>query len=262
MYAVIKTGGKQYRVAADEILEIERLKGEAGDAIEFGEVLMIADGDTVDVGVAPRVGRHCRRRDRVAHPRTEAHRLQEAPPQALSPPQRPPPGFDGSAHHRDPDRRRQACEESRSRAGGRQEPRRLAPAPAQTEQASSAARRGHEQACRTSQAEEAPRAQSQGRGRSQRIRRIETWHTRKQAVHPATAAIRRAAVSASRCFGGETVVPGNIIIRQRGTKWHPGTGVGLGKDHTIFATVAGTVTFRAGRDDRKFVSVHPVKAAE
>jgi large subunit ribosomal protein L27 len=65
-----------------------------------------------------------------------------------------------------------------------------------------------------------------------------------------------------KCFGGETVVPGNIIIRQRGTKWHPGTGVGLGKDHTIFATVAGTVTFRAGRDDRKFVSVHPVKAAE
>ena len=65
-----------------------------------------------------------------------------------------------------------------------------------------------------------------------------------------------------KCFGGESVIPGNIIIRQRGTKWHPGTGVGMGKDHTIFATVAGTVTFRASRDDRKFVSVSPVKAAE
>ena len=43
-------------------------------------------------------------------------------------------------------------------------------------------------------------------------------------------------------FGGETVVAGNIIIRQRGTKWHPGTNVGLGKDHTIFALVDGKVT--------------------
>ena len=65
-----------------------------------------------------------------------------------------------------------------------------------------------------------------------------------------------------KCFGGETVVPGNIIIRQRGTKWHPGTGVGIGKDHTIFATVAGTVTFRSSRDNKTFVSVAPVKAAE
>ena len=45
-------------------------------------------------------------------------------------------------------------------------------------------------------------------------------------------------------FGGEDVVAGNIIIRQRGTKWHPGTGVGLGKDHTIYALVDGKVTFR------------------
>ena len=42
-------------------------------------------------------------------------------------------------------------------------------------------------------------------------------------------------------FGGEAVIPGNIIIRQRGTKWHPGTGVGMGIDHTIYATVGGTV---------------------
>jgi large subunit ribosomal protein L27 len=63
-------------------------------------------------------------------------------------------------------------------------------------------------------------------------------------------------------FGGETVIPGNIIVRQRGTKVHPGTGVGMGKDHTIFATVAGTVSFRATRNDRQTVSVIPPKAAE
>ena len=63
-------------------------------------------------------------------------------------------------------------------------------------------------------------------------------------------------------FGGEHVIPGNIIIRQRGTKWHPGTGVGIGKDHTIFATVAGTVTFRRTKGDRQTVSVVPPVAAE
>ena len=63
-------------------------------------------------------------------------------------------------------------------------------------------------------------------------------------------------------FGGESVIPGNIIVRQRGTVVHPGTGVGLGRDHTIFATVAGTVTFRATKGDRQTVSVIPAAAAE
>jgi large subunit ribosomal protein L27 len=63
-------------------------------------------------------------------------------------------------------------------------------------------------------------------------------------------------------FGGESVIPGNIIVRQRGTKWHPGTGVGLGRDHTIFATVAGRVSFRTSKDDKTVVSVIPVPAGE
>jgi large subunit ribosomal protein L27 len=64
-------------------------------------------------------------------------------------------------------------------------------------------------------------------------------------------------------FGGEVVAPGNIVIRQRGTKWWPGEGVGLGRDHTIFAVSEGAVTFRKGFKGRTFVSVLPVaKAAE
>ena len=63
-------------------------------------------------------------------------------------------------------------------------------------------------------------------------------------------------------FGGEGVVAGNIIIRQRGTKWHPGTNVGLGKDHTIFALVDGTVKFATKSGGKSFVSVEPMKAAE
>ena len=58
-------------------------------------------------------------------------------------------------------------------------------------------------------------------------------------------------------FGGEFVVPGNIIIRQRGTKLHPGTGVGIGKDHTIFATIDGAVKFQKKSGGRRFVSVEP-----
>jgi len=56
-------------------------------------------------------------------------------------------------------------------------------------------------------------------------------------------------------FGGEMVRAGNIIVRQRGTKFHPGTNVGIGKDDTIFATADGIVTFRKGRNDRRTVSV-------
>ncbi|MDE3060244.1 MAG: 50S ribosomal protein L27 [Pseudomonadota bacterium] len=56
-------------------------------------------------------------------------------------------------------------------------------------------------------------------------------------------------------FGGEIVVPGNIIVRQRGTKVHPGTGVGMGLDHTIFATAQGKVEFRQKQGGKMFVSV-------
>ncbi len=62
-------------------------------------------------------------------------------------------------------------------------------------------------------------------------------------------------------FGGEVVVPGNIIARQRGNKWWPGAGVGEGKDHTIFATVEGNVTFRKGFKGRTFISVMPLAQA-
>ena len=62
-------------------------------------------------------------------------------------------------------------------------------------------------------------------------------------------------------FGGEAVIPGNIIVRQRGTKWWPGEGVGLGKDHTIFATAEGHVKFHKGLKGRTFISVLPSQEA-
>jgi large subunit ribosomal protein L27 len=56
-------------------------------------------------------------------------------------------------------------------------------------------------------------------------------------------------------FGGERVIPGNILVRQRGTQWHPGSGVGMGTDHTIFAVIEGAVEFKTKRKGRVFVSV-------
>ena len=56
-------------------------------------------------------------------------------------------------------------------------------------------------------------------------------------------------------FGGEAVIPGNIIVRQRGTKWHAGDNVGIGKDHTLFALKEGNVKFQKGFKNRTFVSV-------
>jgi large subunit ribosomal protein L27 len=63
-------------------------------------------------------------------------------------------------------------------------------------------------------------------------------------------------------FGGEAVVAGNIIVRQRGTKWATGTGVGLGKDHTIYALIDGNVAFRTRANNKVHVSVVPAEAAE
>jgi len=60
-----------------------------------------------------------------------------------------------------------------------------------------------------------------------------------------------------RRYGGEAVIPGNIIVRQRGTKFHPGTNVGIGKDHTLFALSDGKVTFTRKTGGRTFANVVP-----
>lgn len=62
-------------------------------------------------------------------------------------------------------------------------------------------------------------------------------------------------------YGGEHVIPGNILVRQRGTKWHPGSGVGMGTDHTIFAVVEGSVEFKTKRNGRVYVSVRNEETA-
>ncbi len=64
-----------------------------------------------------------------------------------------------------------------------------------------------------------------------------------------------------KLYGGEAAISGNILVRQRGTKFWPGQNVGMGKDHTLFATTDGAVTFHKGLKGRTFVSVLPVAEA-
>jgi len=63
-----------------------------------------------------------------------------------------------------------------------------------------------------------------------------------------------------KIYGGQSCKAGNIIVRQRGTEFHPGTNMGMGKDHTLFALVDGTVNFKVTREDKRIVSVIPAEA--
>ncbi|WAJ26966.1 50S ribosomal protein L27 [Antarcticirhabdus aurantiaca] len=65
-----------------------------------------------------------------------------------------------------------------------------------------------------------------------------------------------------KLFGGQAARAGNIIVRQRGTRWHPGANVGIGKDHTLFALTDGTVTFQTKARGRAFVSINPNPMAD
>ena len=64
-----------------------------------------------------------------------------------------------------------------------------------------------------------------------------------------------------KIYGGQVCKAGNILVRQRGTSHHPGLNVGMGKDHTLFALIDGTVVFRKKRDNKSYVSVEPVVSA-
>ena len=65
-----------------------------------------------------------------------------------------------------------------------------------------------------------------------------------------------------KIFGGQVAIAGNIIVRQRGTHHHPGSNVGIGKDHTLFALTDGLVEFRKKKDNRSFVSIVPLETAQ
>ena len=185
-YAVIKTGGKQYRVEEGQTLLVERLPDEPGATVELTPLLLAGDGDPVfDADkLAGSLGAGGDRRPRA---RQEAAGVQVQAQARLPPPHRSPAGAHPPANHED---------------------------------------------------REVAMAHKKGLGSSRNGRDSNS---------------KRLGV---KVFAGQTVSGGEIIVRQRGTRFKPGDGVGIGKDDTIFAKSAGVVQFRAGRRGR-VISVSP-----
>ena len=179
MFAVIKAGGKQYRVAAEDVIRIDRVKGEPGEIVEFGEVLVLG-GDTPQLGMPTIAGRQRCRRGAPAHARRQGDRLQEAPAQEFAPQARLPPGILGDPHHRDPDRRGQALEDgaaaaqARAQAEGRRrrKPRRKPSRPRQGQG------RGQEAKAKKPAAKKPAKA----KGRPQKARRSEMIPSRNRCI--------------------------------------------------------------------------------
>ena len=247
MFAVIRTGGKQYRVTPNAVLKVEKLDAEAGGTVTFTDVLAVGvDGNltigspiVADASVTATVIAQDRldkviifkKRRRQNSRRRNGHRQHvtvlriggiNANGQTYTPPsrrQRTPrePGGHATA---DPGRHRAA-----SRPGCRRIPRHRL--------------RRDPRSCRRNRRSNPP------------------WHIKRQAARPATAAIPKAAASASRSSAARAVIAGNILVRQRGTKWYPGTNVGLGRDHTIFALVDGQVKFTRKSEGKVHISVEP-----
>ncbi|KAE8432413.1 50S ribosomal protein L27 [Vibrio cholerae O1 biovar El Tor] len=88
------------------------------------------------------------------------------------------------------------------------------------------------------------------------MRRVQQWHTKNAGGSTRNGRDSESKRLGVKRFGGESVLAGNIIVRQRGTKFHAGTNVGIGKDHTLFALSDGKVKFEVkGPNNRKFVSI-------
>ena len=190
MYAVIVTGGKQYRVMQGETLRVEKLDGDVGAAIKFDQVLMRRPVTTITVGdaagrVAALVAANIK-----SHGRADKIRIVK---------------FRRRKHHRS----------------------RWVIASITPKSKSPASRAGEEI--------------HQG-GKADPVN--QSWHIKKGVGSSRNGRDSNPKYLGVKIYGGQAIEAGNIIIRQRGTQFHPGMGVGMGRDHTLFALVDGTVTVR------------------
>ena len=225
MFAVLKTGGKQYKVASGDILRIEKVTGNAGETVQFNEILMVGgenlvvgapnvagaavQAEILEQGKGPKVINYVKRRRKHSSQRRKGHRQQITVLRVT-------------------DILAKGAEKSgiAIAANGRGFDTTVAPvAPAKKPAAKKVA------------------ADKKAGGSSRNGR---------------DSAGRRLGV---KKYGGELVIPGNIICRQRGNKWWPGENVGQGKDHTLFALKDGNVKFHKGFKGRTFISVLPVAEA-
>ena len=241
MFAVIRTGGKQYRVAPNDIIKVEKIAGEPGDIVELGEVILLG-GEGPKTGSPTIAGALVAAEIISQKARRQDPRLQEEPAPELRRKKGHRQASDGAPHHRDPDRRQEAVEggaEARSQEG--REPK----TEPKTE-ATASRRRRRSQAGGEEAGSQARKAPAKKPAPSRRNKGSQMAHKKAggSSRNGRDSAGRRLGVKKS---GGQRVLAGNIIVRQRGTKWHPGDGVGIGKDHTLFALREGDVEYATKR---------------
>jgi len=245
-FAVIQTGGKQYKVSASEILKVERLVDKEGETVEFKNVLFLNDDKTTEIG-----------NPNIQGAKVEAKILKNIKNKTVLVFKK---------------RRRK---NSRKKYGHRQ-PLSLIRITkifskngkliAQAEQ------KKVESHMKSTQSKPAPVSKKTIPVKKKTIDKKKTltgkkkWYYKgrilKMATKKAGGTTKNGRDSAGRRlgvkrYGGQLVLPGNIIVRQRGTKIHPGDHVGIGKDHSIFSLVKGKVQFKTTKLNRTFVSVIP-----
>ena len=293
MFAVVRTGGKQYRVAPGDKIVVEKLDGNAGDKITLGDVLLAGEGSSLKstdgLTVAAEIVAQAKadkvtvfkKRRRHNYRRKKGHRQQHTILKIVA-----------IGDHKEP---KKAAPKAEAEAGTGAEAAAKASAP-RTPRSESGRGRDARQKARTNRRhadrESGSRRRQGGEGaRSPRRRRPlrpkpRPKPRRQKMLHllrPRPRRLRKRSNSSMahkkaggssrngrdseskrlgvKKFGSETVRAGNIIVRQRGTKWHPGDNVGLGKDHTLFALTDGQVAFRDGKLGRKYVHVMPITEA-
>ena len=209
-FAIIETGGKQYKVAANKILEIEKIEAEKGKIIKFNNVLLLNNGSDTELGDP-----------NIKGAIVEARLLENVKDKTIL------------VFHK---RRRK---NSRKKNGHRQMHSKI-------------------QITKILSKEGKVIAES-----NDKVLKVESKkEIKKDKLKKAGGSSRNGRDSKGRRlgvkkFGDQIVIPGNIIVRQRGTKIHPGHNVGIGKDHSIFSLVKGKVKFKKSKLNRTFVSVIP-----
>ena len=204
-FAVIKTGGKQYKVKSGEILKIEKLTDiKANSKIEFNEILAYGDNSKIEVG-APM----------VSGAKVEADLIKNSKNRTV------------------------LIFKKRRRHNSRR-------------------KNGHRQEYSMIRINKIFSKDGKILSEAEKVSKV----TKKSETKKAGGSSRNGRDSAGRRlgvkkYGGQSVVPGNIIVRQRGTKIFPGENVGMGKDHSIFSVIKGKVVFKKTKSDRTFVSVKP-----
>ena len=220
-FAIIETGGKQYKVSTSKILEVEKLDAKKGETIKFEKVLLLNDNQNTEIG-----------NPSIEGASVEAKLLDNVKDRTIL------------VFHK---RRRK---HSRKKNGHRQRHSKI--------QITKILAKNGKVIDEANIINEKKTVKTEKKEIKKKVKKQDN----KMATKKAGGSSRNGRDSKGRRlgvkkFGDQFVIPGNIIVRQRGTKIHPGNNVGMGKDHSIFSLIKGKVKFKKSKLNRTFVSVIP-----